>query len=169
MYPQRRHMSMYERAMESFARTPVGDWFVKRVAPRIDPPLLRLTGGRVSSVYPVPAMQLTTTGAKSGRPRTLPLLYVTDGDRLILMASNYGGKSHPAWYRNLVANPKVEVLAGKHSGTYTASQIMDPAERERAWALALELYAGYGDYQKRAGDRTIPLVRLERTGAPAPG
>ena len=46
---------------------------------------------------------------------------------------------------------------------------MDPAERERAWALALELYAGYGDYQKRAGDRTIPLVRLERTGAPAPG
>ena len=169
MYPQRRHMSMYERAMESFARTPVGDWFVKRVAPRIDPPLLRLTGGRVSSVYPVPAMLLTTTGAKSGRPRTLPLLYVTDGDRLILMASNYGGKSHPAWYRNLVANPKVEVLAGKHSGTYTASQIMDPAERERAWALALDLYAGYGDYEKRAGDRTIPLVRLERTGAPAPG
>ncbi len=169
MCPQRRHMSMYERAMESFARTPVGDWFVKRVAPRIDPPLLRLTGGRVSSVYPVPAMLLTTTGAKSGQPRTLPLLYVTDGDRLILMASNYGGKSHPAWYRNLVANPKVEVLAGKHSGTYTASQIMDPAERERAWALALELYAGYGDYQKRAGDRTIPLVRLERTGAPAPG
>ena len=169
MCPQRRHMSMYERAMESFARTPVGDWFVKRVAPRIDPPLLRLTGGRVSSVYPVPAMLLTTTGAKSGQPRTLPLLYVTDGDRLILMASNYGGKSHPAWYRNLVANPKVEVLAGKHSGTYTASQIMDPAEREHAWALALELYAGYGDYQKRAGDRTIPLVRLERTGAPAPG
>ena len=169
MCPQRRHMSMYERAKESFARTPVGDWFVKRVAPRIDPPLLRLTGGRVSSVYPVPAMLLTTTGAKSGQPRTLPLLYVTDGDRLILMASNYGGKSHPAWYRNLVANPKVEVLAGKHSGTYTASQIMDPAERERAWALALELYAGYGDYQKRAGDRTIPLVRLERTGAPAPG
>ena len=169
MSPQRRHLSMYERAMESFARTPAGDWFLNRIAPRIDPPLLRLTGGRVSSVYPTPAMLLTTTGAKSGQPRTLPLLYIADGDRLILMASNYGRTSHPAWYRNLVANPAVEVLAGKHSGTYTATEIIDPAERERAWALALDLYAGYGDYEKRAGDRTIPLVRLERTGAPAPG
>ena len=165
MCPQRRHMSMYERAMESFARTPVGDWFVKRVAPRIDPPLLRLTGGRVSSVYPVPAMLLTTTGAKSGQPRTLPLLYVTDGDRLILMASNYGGKSHPAWYRNLTANPEVEVLAGKRSGTYVASEITEPHERDRAWALAVDLYAGYGDYEKSAGDRTIPLIVLERAGA----
>ena len=81
----------------------------------------------------------------------------------LLTAPNYGGKSHPAWYRNLVANPRVEVLAGKHSGTYLASQITDPVERERAWALAVDLYAGYGDYQKRAGDRRIPLVRLERT------
>ena len=114
-------------------------------------------------------MLLTTTGAKSGQPRTLPLLYVTDGDRLILIASNYGKTSHPAWYRNLVANPTVEVLAGKRSGTYTAGEITDPAERERAWELALDQYAGYGDYESRAGDRTIPLVRLERTGAPAPG
>ena len=157
-------MSIHERVLERFARSPAGDWFTKRIAPRIDPPLLRLTGGRVSSVYPVPVMLLTTTGAKTGQPRTLPLLYVTDGDRLILIASNYGGKSHPAWYRNLVADPRVEVLAGKHSGTYTASEITDPAERERAWALALDQYAGYGDYQKRAGDRTIPLVRLKRTG-----
>ena len=66
MSPQRRHLSMYERTMESFARTPAGDWFLNRVAPRIDPPLLRLTGGRVSSVYPVPAMLLTTTGRSPG-------------------------------------------------------------------------------------------------------
>ena len=164
MYAQRRHMSMYERAMESFARTPVGDWYVKRIAPRIDPPLLRLTGGRVSSVYPTPVMLLTTKGAKSGQPRSLPLLYIADGDQLILMASNYGRTSHPAWFRNLVANPTVDVLAGKHSGRYTATEITDPAERERAWALAIDLYAGYGDYEKRAGDRTIPLVRLERSG-----
>ena len=157
-------MSVYERAMGRFARTPVGDWYVKRIAPRIDPPLLRLTGGRVSSVYPTPVMLLTTKGAKSGQPRSLPLLYIADGDQLILMASNYGRTSHPAWFRNLVANPTVDVLAGKHSGTYTATEITDPAERERAWALAIDLYAGYGDYEKRAGDRTIPLVRLERSG-----
>ena len=157
-------MSVYERAMGRFARTPVGDWYVKRIAPRIDPPLLRLTGGRVSSVYPTPVMLLTTKGAKSGQPRSLPLLYIADGDQLILMASNYGRTSHPAWFRNLVANPTVDVLAGKHSGRYTATEITDPAERERAWALAIDLYAGYGDYEKRAGDRTIPLVRLERSG-----
>lgn len=155
-------MGLYERTLERIARMPVGDWYLKRLAPRLDPPLLKMTGGRVSSVYPVPIMLLTTTGAKSGQPRTLPLAYVTDGDRLVLVASNYGNTSHPAWYRNLVANPKVEVLAGRQSGTYTATEITDAAEREHAWDLALDLYAGYGDYEGKAGDRTIPLVRLER-------
>lgn len=155
-------MSVYERTLEKFARTPFGDWYMKKIAPRVDPPLLRLTGGRVSSVYPVPIMLLTTTGAKTGLPRTLPLLYIVDGDHLILIASNYGKTSHPAWYRNLVANPRAEVLAGKHSGTYVASEIADPAERDRAWDLALDMYAGYGDYEGRAGDRKIPLIRLDR-------
>jgi deazaflavin-dependent oxidoreductase (nitroreductase family) len=119
----------------------------------------------MSSVYPTPVMLLTTTGAKSGLPRTLPLLYVTDGEQLILMASNYGKTSHPAWFRNLTANPKVEVLAGRRSGTYTASKLTDASERARAWELALDQYAGYADYEVRAGDRTIPLVRLERITA----
>jgi hypothetical protein len=63
-----------------------------------------------------------------------------------------------------VANPEVEVLAGSRSGRYAASEITDPDERERAWELALNQYAGYADYEVRAGDRTIPLVRLERVG-----
>jgi deazaflavin-dependent oxidoreductase (nitroreductase family) len=162
MRPERRDKSIYERAMESFARSPVGTWYLKRIAPRIDPSLLRLTGGRVSSLYPKPVMLLTTTGAKSGQPRSLPLGYVTDGDRLILIASSYGSTSHPAWYRNVVANPKVEVLAGKRSGSYVASEITDPDEREQAWTLVLDLYAGYADYEDRAGDRMIPLIKLER-------
>src|SRR5882757_8913388 len=165
MSPQRRHLSLYERAMESFASSGAGTWYLKQIAPRIDPPLLRLSGGRVSSVYPTPVMLLTTTGAKSRLPRTLPLVYVTDGEHVILMASNYGKTSHPAWFRNLTANPKVEVLAGKRSGTYAASEITDAGERARAWELALDQYAGYGDYEVRAGDRTIPLVRLERITA----
>jgi len=160
-------LSLYERALESFGRSAAGNWYLRKIAPRIDPPLLRLTGGRVSSVYPVPVMLLTTTGAKTGQPRTLPLLYVTDRDELMLMASNYGRKGHPAWYRNLVANPKVDVLAGKRSGSYLATEITDPAERERGWALALDQYAGYADYEVRAGDRTIPLIRLDRVGPSA--
>jgi deazaflavin-dependent oxidoreductase (nitroreductase family) len=156
-------MGPYERVFEAFGRSPLGYWFGRKVAPHIDPPLLRLTGGRFSSLYPFKVMLLTTTGAKTGQPRTLPLLYAADGDRLLLIASNYGRPSHPAWYRNLVANPKVDVLAGNYSGSYTASEITDPAERDHAWDLALDLYAGYGDYEARAADRTIPLVRLERT------
>jgi deazaflavin-dependent oxidoreductase (nitroreductase family) len=109
----------------------------------------------------VPVLLLTTIGAKSGQQRTLPLQYVTDGERLILIASNYGRKGDPAWYRNLVANPKVEVLAGKRSGSYTATEITDPDDRKRTWALVLDQYAGYADYEERAGDRTIPLIRLE--------
>ncbi len=156
-------MNIYERSLERFARTPPGYWFVRNVPPRVDPPLLRMTGGRFSTVYPAPAMLLTTTGAKSGRPRALPLLYAIDGDSLILIASNYGRPGHPSWYRNLSTNPTVEVLAGKFSGTYTAREITDPIERQSAWAKALDLYAGYQDYEARAGGRTIPLIRLRRS------
>ncbi|MEW5810606.1 MAG: nitroreductase/quinone reductase family protein [Actinomycetota bacterium] len=158
----RRHMSVYERVLERVARTPPGYWYVTRLAPRIDPPLLRLSGGRISSVFPVPVMLLTTIGAKTGLRRTLPLLYVVDGDSLILIASNYGRPGHPSWYRNLIAHPRVEVLAGRLSGTYTASEITDPGERAEAWAKALDVYAGYADYEARAGNRTIPLIRLRR-------
>jgi deazaflavin-dependent oxidoreductase (nitroreductase family) len=154
-------MNVYERTLERIARTSPGYWFVRNVAPRVDPTLLRISGGRISSVYPAPAMLLTTTGAKTGLPRTLPLLYVADGDSLILIASNYGRPGHPAWYRNLTANPTVEVLAGKYSGTYTASEITDPEERASAWSKSLDLYAGYGDYEART-DRAIPLIRLRR-------
>lgn len=156
-------MSVYERTLERFARTPLGYWYVTRLAPRVDPPLLRLSGGRVSSVYPVPVMLLTTIGAKTGLRRTLPLLYVVDGDSLLLIASNYGRPGNPSWYRNLTAHPRVEVLAGRFSGTYEAREITDAAERADAWDKALDVYAGYGDYEVRAGSRTIPLVRLRRT------
>ncbi|WP_185975874.1 nitroreductase/quinone reductase family protein [Mycolicibacterium sp. 018/SC-01/001] len=156
-------MTAYERVLERFARTPPGYWYVTRLAPRIDPPLLRLTGGRISSVFPVPVMLATTIGAKTGLRRTLPLLYVADGDSMILIASNYGRPGNPSWYRNMKANPRVEVLAGRRSGTYTASEITDSAERSAAWEAALDLYAGYADYEVRAGNRTIPLVRLRRT------
>lgn len=155
-------MSAYERLLERFARTPPGYFYVTRLAPRIDPPLLRLSGGRISSVFPVPVMLMTTIGAKTGLRRTLPLLYVAEGNSLLVIASNYGRPGNPSWYRNLTANPRVEVLAGRHSGTYTASVITDSAERSAAWERALDVYAGYADYEVRAGDRTIPLVRLRR-------
>lgn len=156
-------MSFYERAIAKFGRTSAGYWYATRIAPRIDPTLLKATGGRFSSVYPLPVMLLTTIGAKSGLRRTLPLVYMTDGDSLIVIASNYGRPGHPAWYRNLVANQTVEVLAGARSGTYTATEITDQSERDAAWDKALDAYAGYGDYEIKATNRTIPVIRLTRS------
>lgn len=156
-------MNVYERALEKFGRSRPGLFFAQKIAPVLDPPLMRLTGGRLSSVYPLPLMLLTTIGAKSGLRREHPLAYATDGDSLIVIASNYGRPGHPAWYRNLIANPRVEVLAGGHSGVYTASEIADEAERSAAWEKALDVYAGYGDYEVRAGNRKIPVIRLVRS------
>ena len=133
---------------------------VSRLPPKIDPALLRWSGGRFSCGYPLPVMLLTTVGNKSGLKRSSPLVYFVDGDSLVLVASNFGRPGHPAWYRNMVAEPTVEVLAGKHSGTYRATEITDPSEREAAWARAVEVYPGYDDYVERAAGRTIPIMRL---------
>ena len=151
-----------QRLIQRISRTSLGYKFVSSVPPKLDPALLRLTGGRFSFGYPLPVMLLTVTGAKSGLPRSSPLVYLTDGDCLILIASNFGRTGHPAWYHNLKVNPTVEVLAGKRSGTYTATEITDPAERDRAWAEAVQVYPGYEDYVARAQGRVIPIIRLTR-------
>ena len=151
------------RAVGGLLATKAGGAIHRTLAAPIDGALMNLTKGRVSSGFgTVRLVVLRSTGAKTGAPRDVPLGYLTDGDDVILIASNYGQPRNPAWYRNLVANPKVEVLAGKRSGTYKATEITDPSERDRIWNLALDQYAGYADYEARASDRTIPLVRLER-------
>jgi deazaflavin-dependent oxidoreductase (nitroreductase family) len=157
--------ALYLRGVNLFASTPAGTWFVREIGHRVDPHLLRITGGRVSSIYPLAAMLLTTTGAKTGQSRAHPLAYLLDDAGLIVVASNFGGTSHPAWYHNLRANPRVEVLAGEHTGSYTAQEITDDAERERAWALAVQTAEVWAGYEARAGDRTIPLIRLTRVTA----
>jgi deazaflavin-dependent oxidoreductase (nitroreductase family) len=160
--------SLYVRGVTEFARTPAGTWCVRNISRVIDPPLLRFTGGRVSSLYPVRAMLLTTIGAKSGQSRTNPLCYLVDDAGLIVVGSNFGGRRQPAWYHNLLANPKVDVLAGEHTGCYLASEITDPAERQRTWALATAAARVFEDYAERAGGRPIPLIRLTRLGSSGP-
>jgi deazaflavin-dependent oxidoreductase (nitroreductase family) len=153
---------LYLRGLSLFAATPAGTWFVREIGHRIDPYLLRMTGGRLSSISPLAAMLLMTTGAKSGRSRAHPLAYLVDDDGLIVVASNFGGPRHPAWYHNLLANPKVEVLAGEHTGSYMAHEITDEAQRERAWALAVQTAEVWAGYEARAGQRRIPLIRLKQ-------
>jgi deazaflavin-dependent oxidoreductase (nitroreductase family) len=107
-----------------------------------------------------PLLLLTTTGARSGRPHTTPIMYVPDGDRLLVIASNAGAPVHPDWYRNLAAHPEVTVEVGTETFDATAV-VIDGAERQQLWARIVELYPFFTEHQAKV-TRQIPVVALER-------
>ncbi|MEM7337837.1 MAG: nitroreductase/quinone reductase family protein [Actinomycetota bacterium] len=147
--------------VERLASTRAGAWYFINVTAKIDPWLLKRTGGRVSSIVGQPVLLLQHTGARSGAARETPLVYATDGDDIVLIASNGGSVRHPAWYHNLVAKPECGVIAAGRSGPYVATEV-DGDERSRLWSRALAVYGGYAVYQQRTGGRRIPLLRLTR-------
>jgi deazaflavin-dependent oxidoreductase (nitroreductase family) len=108
----------------------------------------------------LPVVVLTTTGARSGKPRTIPLAGFPDGGNIILVASSLGNTHNPGWYYNLKANPEVQLNINDQSSNYVA-RVVDKSERERYWQLALSYYPGYVEYEKRCGGREIPIVVLE--------
>jgi len=137
-------------------RRPV-TWFLVNVGNKIDPYLMRATGGRLKTTVTAPTVLLTHTGAKSGKKRTTPLAYFTDDDDVVLIASRGGHRDHPAWYHNVVANSEVELWTKGGGGHYRAREATRK-ERERLWALATGFYPGFARYQERAGDRRIPVI-----------
>jgi deazaflavin-dependent oxidoreductase (nitroreductase family) len=159
---RRRQLKWWERALERFAASRAGGWFFVEIANRVDPPLLKLTRGRFSVAVGQPVLLLTVKGAKSGVPRETPLLYATDGDNLVVVASKAGSPSHPAWYHNVKANPTVDIFAPRgRSGRYVAYEA-EGEERARLWEEVNDLYAGYEVYQGRAGSRRIPVIVFTR-------
>ena len=132
-------------------------WFLVNIGNKIDPYLMRATGGRVKTTVNAPTVLLTHTGAKSGKKRITPLAYFTDGDDVILIASRGGHRDHPAWYHNVVANPEVELWTRGGGGRYRAKEAKGKG-RERLWALATAFYPGFARYQERASDRRIPVI-----------
>jgi deazaflavin-dependent oxidoreductase (nitroreductase family) len=154
--PQKPRGRMY-RASVRFGRSPVGQFVARHVARRTDPYLFRLTGGRVN-MGPIINAPLVSTGAKSGQRRQVQLTYFHDGPNVVLLASNYGGTKHPQWYYNLKANPDCEF----GMEPFSASEVTDPDEHARLFALAERLYAGYGDYRDKTAPvgRQIPIFRL---------
>ena len=134
-------------------------WFSRRVAWRVDPLLLRLTGNRVGFALLLPSALLETTGAKTGAPRANGVIYFHDGGDPIVIASKLGLAKHPSWFHNLRANPEVR-LGGE---TFRAEVVAGAAERERLWALADRVFPPFANYRARAAatGRTIPIVRLK--------
>lgn len=127
----------------------------------------RLTGGRlgskwrIGSAFPrgIPVCLVTVTGRKSGRPRTSPLLYLPDGGRVILVASQGGLPKHPMWYLNLVANPEVTMQTRKQVRRMR-TRVADPVERAELWPRLVEMYADFNNYQSWT-EREIPVVICE--------
>lgn len=140
-------------------------WYLVHIGNRIDPALMKLSGGRLKTTFIAPTVLLTHTGAKSGRKRTTPLAYFSDGENVVVIASRGGHESHPAWYHNIRANPEVELWSGGSGGSYRAREA-EGAERERLWQAATSFYPGFGNYQERAGGRRIPVVVCEPEPAP---
>ena len=107
----------------------------------------------------VPALLLTTTGRKSGERFIFPLFYGKVGDGYVIVASKGGAPEHPGWYKNLVANPEVEVQVGTLK-TRARARTVTGEERARLWKQALEFWPPYADYEKKT-DREIPVVMLD--------
>ncbi|MEC4765484.1 nitroreductase family deazaflavin-dependent oxidoreductase [Mycobacterium sherrisii] len=149
--------SLAHRVVTQLATSPLGIWVMRNIAPRLDPALLRCSGGRLSMVTPFPALLLTHTGAKSGIRRTSTVVYFTDRGRVIVIASNFGATRHPAWYHNVKAHPEVTIEAGRFSGRFIAEDVTG-TERDRLFGLAGGATSPYGTYQDTAGSRLIPVL-----------
>jgi deazaflavin-dependent oxidoreductase (nitroreductase family) len=138
-----------------------------RLYGRIQQPLdtfaYRVTRGRttLSSWFAgVQLVMLTTTGARTGAQRSLPVLGLDDGDAVVVIASNFGRPSHPAWYHNLRADPQAWVAVRGVARAVEAREL-EGAERERQFRRATAIYPGFERYRDWASNRRIPVIRLE--------
>lgn len=151
--------SRFQRLMHSIGVTRAARWYGIRVASRIDPPLLRLTRGRLATTGFFPLVLLTARGRRSGEPRTVALVYFTQGEEVILTASSFGRQRNPGWYLNVMANREVELMQRGRSWRYLAREA-EGAERDRLFELSRTLYRGYGLYEQMATERRIPVLAL---------
>ena len=120
----------------------------------------RTHGGRVGGPFAqMPLLLLTTTGARSGEQRTTPVVYLKDGERLIVFASKAGAPENPSWYHNLIANPDVTAEVGSDTLQLRAVELAGE-ERARLFARQSELLPQFGEYAQRAA-RKIPVIALQ--------
>ena len=153
--PDRRHGPVY-RGYAWLSATRPFLWVSRRIGWKLDPVLLRITGGRLGAGLFLPTAVLETRGARTGALRRNALIYFHDGDDVILMAAHAGMPNHPSWFHNLVATPEVTF-----GGEPFRASVVDE-DRDRLWAAADRVFPPYALYRRQAAEsgRTIPLVRL---------
>jgi deazaflavin-dependent oxidoreductase (nitroreductase family) len=152
----------YQKFIHRFVMLRPVTMFLAPRAHRIDKALLKLSQGKftMTELAGWPIIEITTRGAKSGQPRTMPLIGVVDDEKIALIASNFGREHNPAWYYNLKAHPECDVTFRARSKKYSAREL-EGAEYDRYWNLAVSYYIGYEKYKERAAPRHIPIMLLE--------
>jgi deazaflavin-dependent oxidoreductase (nitroreductase family) len=138
-------------------------WVPPRALPCLDREVFRLSRGRTTFsawVSGLPIVMLTTTGARTGQPRTLPVLGLPDGGRLVVIASNFGRPQHPGWYYNLRARPYA-MVTWKGSAIEMGARELDGEERQRYLTRSYQAYPWWEQYHRRAAPRQIPVIMLE--------
>jgi deazaflavin-dependent oxidoreductase (nitroreductase family) len=152
-----------QRAVRRFASSGPGAWLFVRLAHRLDKPFFRLSKGRftlASLIAGLPVVMLTTTGARTGKPRTVPVLGLPSPEGLAVIASKFGQRDTPGWCHNLLANPEGEVAVDGQRRRVRAIEV-EGDRRRRVWEHALTIYPGYEQYAKRAAHRRIHVFVLE--------
>jgi deazaflavin-dependent oxidoreductase (nitroreductase family) len=147
----------------AFSTTKIGQWLSAMLAHRFDNLSVRGTSGKHSLSGWLSGQTiaiLTTRGAKSGLPRSIPVMVTWDGDLVVLISSNWGQNRHPGWYYNLRADPHAELELNGETRSYLAREAKGE-ERERYWSLAVKNYPGYDIYRERASQRQIAVWVLE--------
>ena len=152
----------FSRLYAALANTRFGRFMSVQVVWKVDPYLMRATGGRLGMGLVMPTALLETRGARSGTVRRNVVIYFHDGDRVTIVASKLGYARHPAWFHNLRTDPEVTF-----GGIPMRARVVDDeAECERIWVLADRVFAPYAAYRRQAAkaNRTIPIVQLVPRG-----
>lgn len=165
---RRKRANVLQRALQHLAGTRPFAWLFQRTLYRLDRPLHRLTGGRITVpglFTGAPVIVLTTTGAKSGRLRTMPVVGVPHGDDLAVVGTNYAQPRNPGWVYNLQAHPDAQVTWREVTMSVRA-RAASPQEAEQVWRNAGDVYRGFSAYRSRIHHRAVKLFVLEAATEP---
>lgn len=156
-------------ATKSIAATRFGTWMNRHTLPPLDRLVMRASGGKTNVtalIAGLPVILLTSTGAKSGKLRTTPLIAIPDGRKLALIGTNWGQARNPAWVYNLRAHPNATVTYGGRTHAVVAREAT-PKEHDKYWRWAARLYPGYSNYLEWSEGRPIPIMVLTLQGESA--
>jgi deazaflavin-dependent oxidoreductase (nitroreductase family) len=158
-----------QRSMQHIVASKPGAWLFSKFLHGVDKPLFKLSKGRVtfpSILAGLPVVMLTTTGRKSGDPRTMPLLGIPSGDDVAIIGSNFGQEHTPGWVYNLESEPTATLAYGDAEVSVTARRA-DEAETDATFETASVIYPGYRHYRERADHREIRVFVLEVAETPS--